>query len=509
MAESNRVQLSYLDELTFNTVPTVTASNPLREIGQFTQDALVTAANSGQSDQINSSRMIDDLIRTLQNGGGSVGFEFEYPTDGTFLSDMLSGAFYAPWTNSYNKFNNGTADSIITDVAVTTNVITVDATSAVVSSAGYIPNMSAVAVGHLLRMTGFTNAANNQRPRVTAVAAGAITCAAAGFVAEPVPPATARLKVVGFQGVSGDLVAGIGPTRLTSTALDFTTLGLSVGSFVSIGGPTAAERYNTVACNGFARISAITATQLTFDQVPVGWAADTGVAKTITVYLPDRLRNGQARRSFTVQKAWLDVLQYSRFPGFVLNDLSLEFVAEQKVSGSATFVGCPEIKNVTASLGTPVVAPILDVMTATANVARLWEAGAPLPAGMLIRTGSLKTTNNLIGITEWGSEGNADIIAGRFEPTMSLGFKFATKAMYERFLTNTPSSLWWRSFSNSPLPGLLNGGVWQMPRVKYGSGQIQTPGPNQMVMANFEATGLLDPVTNAALIFDRFSEYSA
>lgn len=507
MAESNRVQLGYADELTFNTVPTITAVNPLREIA-FTSDALVTSANATQSDQINSSRMLDDLIRLMQNGGGQVGFELEYPTDGTFLSDFMSSAFSAPWSNSYNKFNNGAADSIITDVAVTTNIITVDSIASVASSAPFIPNMSGVAVGHLIRMTGFGQAANNQRPRVTAVAAGAITCAAAGFVAEASPPGTARLKVVGFQGAAGDLVAGVGPNRLTSTVLDFTTLGLAVGSFVKIGGPVAVEQFTTTACNGFARIRGISANQLLFDQVPVGWAADTGADKTITVYLPDRLRAGQTRRSFTVQKSWLDILQYSRFPGLVVNEMSKEFVAEQKVNGSFSLMGCPEITGVTNSLGTPVAGPISDVLTASANVARFWENNAPLPQGMLARGLSLRTTNNLIGVSEVGGGGYAQIILGRFVPTLDIRLKLQDKTIYERALQNLPSSIWWRVFSASPISGLLNGGIYQMPRLKYGAPSVPTGGQSQIVEMSVQATGLIDSVTGTSLCFDRFSEYA-
>jgi hypothetical protein len=508
MAESNRVQNSYLDEPTFGVAPTVTAANPLREV-PFTSDSLVSSANVTQSDQINSTRMLDDSIRLMQNGGGQIGFEMEYPTDGTFLSDMMSSALAAPWTNSYTRFNNGVADSIITEVAVTTNVITVDSTAAVVSAGPHLPNISAVAVGHLIRMTGFGQAANNQRPRVTAVAAGAITCAGAGFVAEAAPPGTARIKVVGFQGVAGDLVAGVGPNRLTSTALDFTTLGLAPGGFLKIGGPIASEGYVTTACNGFVRISAISPNQLLLDQVPPGWAADTGAGRTITVYLPDRLRAGQSRRSFFFQKAWLDILQYSRFPGLVVNEMTQEFVAEQKVAGSFSLMGLPEITGVTTSLGAPVAAPISDVLTASANVARFWENNGPLPAGMLARGLSLRTTNNLIGVSEHGNGGYAQIILGRFVPTLDIRVKFQDKSLYERALQNLPSSIWWRIFSASPISGLLNGGVYQMPRLKFGPPSTPTGGQSQIVEMSVQATGLLDPLTGTSLCFDRFSEYAA
>jgi hypothetical protein len=494
MAESNRVRLAYLDELTAGVVPSVTATNPLREIG-FTSDALTTTAQSVVSETIRSDRMVEDLIRVMSSGGGSVGFELEFPTDRHYLSDFMSGAFYSPWFNTFNKFNNGTADSIITDVANTTNVITVDSTAATTVSA-------AIAIGHLVRNTGFTQAANNGRFRCSAATATTATFAGAGFALEASVAATARMKVVGFQGVAGDLVAAVGPNRLTSTALDFTALGLAVGSFVKIGGPIAGEQFTTAANNGWARISAIAPTALTFDIVPPSWSADTGVGRTISVYIPDRLRNGTTRRTFVLLKDWLDVLQYSQFPGIHVGEMSLDFVSGQIVKGAFTMNGFTEVPGVAAPLGTPTPSPLVDVLSAAANVARPWENGSAMPTDQLCRSLRFRVNNGLQGQSEIGNAGYAGFVAGQFTPTVDLELKFLNKGIYERFLANTPSSLFWRSFAQG------QGLVLQLPRMKYGSGGIPTPGPNQAVYFNCSATGLVDPITGAAAIIDRFPEFA-
>jgi hypothetical protein len=106
--------------------------------------------------------------------------------------------------------------------------------------------------------------------------------AGAGTVNEPAPPAGARLKVIGCQGVAADIAAVIAPAnRLTSTTLNWTTLGLAVGMWVKIGGTAAGTKFATATNNGWARISAITSTYIEFDSVPTGWVADAGTDGTI------------------------------------------------------------------------------------------------------------------------------------------------------------------------------------------------------------------------------------
>src|SRR6185295_9915476 len=88
---------------------------------------------------------------------------------------------------------------------------------------------------------GFTNAANNQLFRVASSSATTIVGTALSLTAETAPPGTAKLKVVGFQGAAADLVAT--STGLTSTLLNFTTLGLSVGRWIKIGGTATADKF--------------------------------------------------------------------------------------------------------------------------------------------------------------------------------------------------------------------------------------------------------------------------
>jgi hypothetical protein len=98
--------------------------------------------------------MLGDPIKVMQASTGSVNGEMSYPDDGSPLSEFLRSSFYNVWVNTPTFDNDGVADSVITDAGTTANTYAV-------ASGG-----TAAVVGHLVRASGFTNAANNQVFRV-------------------------------------------------------------------------------------------------------------------------------------------------------------------------------------------------------------------------------------------------------------------------------------------------------------------------------------------------------
>src|SRR6185369_10204563 len=141
--------------------------------------------------------------------------------------------------------------------------------------------------------SGFATPANNGLFVVSSSGSTTVVFPASSFTAEASPPAAANIRVVGFQGASADLVAdATSGNHLTSTALDFTTLGILPGMWAKIGGASAAFQLATAADNDFVRILSAVAHSLTLDRVPVGWGADSGTGKTLQVFLGDFLTNG-------------------------------------------------------------------------------------------------------------------------------------------------------------------------------------------------------------------------
>lgn len=497
MSDTNRVRLAYIEEASgsIGVVPTPTVANPMKAI-RFINDSLMADVTATESDEIRADRMTGDLIRALESGKGDLGIELQFPVVRAFLYDFMGGAFLNQWFTTFEAFNNGTADSVVTDVVTGTNVITVTSTAAGANSA-------AVAVGHLLRTSAFTSAANNALNRVSAVTGTTVTCAGATFATEAVPPATARLKVVGFRGASADLVAAVAPNRLTSTVLDFTTLGLAVGSYYKIGGATVAEQFATTANNGWVRISAIAANTITFDVVPTGWGADTGTAKTITVFIPDTLKNGTTRRSFTIEKQWMDLTtEFARYRGFIPGDMMLTFQAGQKVTGKLGWLGIAEDFNIVSTLGAATAAPTVDIMSSTWNVARITVDGVTLPAGNFVQKVDVNITNNMRGIPEIGNPYFADVGIGRFNCNINLSVYFKDSTLYNRFKNNGNVALAWRAFANGQAL------MFQAPRVKFPSGNRNTGGANQDANVEVACTTIADPVTGAEFMIDRFEEFA-
>lgn len=232
MSTTNRVRLSSVREVTEGVTPT----SPRMRLERRTSEGLTAAPRFVDSQELRADRMIPDSIETLlPSGGGPTNFEFSYPEANSPFADDLASMLYNDWTNTPTFFNDGVADSVITDAGTTTDTFTV-------ASGG-----TAVVAGMLVKAEGFTNAANNQVFRATSSTGTTIVGTGLALTAEAAPPATAKLKVVGFQGAAGDLV--LTTSGMTSTLLNFTTLGLTVGRWLKIGGTAAASRYTATSAN--------------------------------------------------------------------------------------------------------------------------------------------------------------------------------------------------------------------------------------------------------------------
>ena len=122
-------------------------------------------------------------------------------------------------------------------------------------------------VGDLLFLAGNNDAGNDGLKSVSAVTNNLVTTTE-NLVTDATPASTAVMSTVGFEGLAGDidvLVSGGFPT-LTSSSLDFTTLGLSPGEWIHLGGDVATTAFSTAANNGFARVRSIAAGVLTLDK---------------------------------------------------------------------------------------------------------------------------------------------------------------------------------------------------------------------------------------------------
>lgn len=486
MTQSNRVQLAYVRETTPGTTPTT----PRMRNARYTGESMFYRPLYNQSEEIRADRMSDDPTQIMFESGGGANMEFSYPKDDTWLSDVLRSLFYGLWSNAPQFDNDGTADSVITDAGTTANTY-------VVTSGG-----AAVKLGHLVRATGFTNSANNQIFRVASSTATTIVGTSLGLVAETAPPGTARLKVVGFAGASGDITATA--TGLGSTLLDFTTLGLVVGQWIKIGGTAAGDKFATAVLNDWMRITAITTTALTLDNRPAGWTTDTGTSKTIKVWFGDQIKNGTTQTALSIERGFLgqQTPTYIVNTGMTAGQGEIRLQNRAKVSISVTFTGMGGSQNTTTLDASPDAVTTNAVMSAHVNVGRLAEGGSAIASPNYGRSISIQINNNLRTIEDVSANAPVGINDGECSVTGTLETYFGSNTTLAKFFAGTVTSF------NARIQKDSQAVVFQLPRVTLsGGGNPNAQAKNQDVMAAFEFTASKDSATSAQIIADRLEYY--
>lgn len=260
------------------------------------------------------------------------------------LTRLLQGFFYAlaiekPATQPLNG----------TQIALTG--VTATQFQAATGLAGFL-------VGSLMNAKGFINSANNGLMHVTVVAAGALTVDTA-LTAET-PPAAAQLETCGFRCASGDIaLTVVGNTVvLTSTVLDFTTLGLSLGEWIYVGGDAVANQFATAADTGYCRIASIATHSLVFDQVTFVPAADAGTGKLIDLYFGKLINNATTAANIVRTTYQLERTlgndgtgtQVEYIIGAVPDSFTLNMPDASKIACDLAFVGL-SVQNFTGATG--------------------------------------------------------------------------------------------------------------------------------------------------------------
>lgn len=482
MTDSNLVRVAAEKETTLNTTP----PNPRLRTVRDTGEGLTWTPTFFSSNERRSDRMRPDGTKMNEEVGGTLSFEQFYPAALSAQSAFIESAMLNRWTETPSRDNDGLADSRITDVATTGG-----GTVTVITG-------STFAIGHLVQQSGFTAAANNGVFRVTTGGATSYACSGASMATEAAPPGTARCKVVGIEGVSGDIVAT--STGFTSTTINFVTSGIIVGQWLKIGGTAAGQRYDTAANNGWARVVAVAANAITLDNRPAGWTADTGTGKTIRIFFGDVIRNGTTLVSTTVERGFLGQTTptYIRHTGMCVDQMSVEMVTEAGITGQFTFMGMAGSQSTSLlSSATYAAAPTGTVMTSNVSVGEVRIGGAASAAPNQLRRITLDLANNLRRQTAVGTVGAVGIGIGSCDVTGMIETYFGSNALLATAMADTVSSLFSRAGS---------GGQWlvqSLPRIKFTSANANASGVDQDVFLSMNYEASLDTLTNCHVQFDR------
>lgn len=281
---------------------------------------------------------------------------------------------------------------------------------------------------------------------------------------------------------TGSITAGAAPTGSS----DFTTL--KKGQWIKVNAPANANDGKIV------RISTATAPTTTVITLDANTPLTAGGPIAGSSVAAARLTNGTTQQSFSIEKQFNDIVQFLTYRGMTPNKMSLNFSAASLTDGSFEFMGKDlQQGGVTKLPGTAVSSYSFDIQNAVRGVGQLWENGAPLTS-TFVKSITLAVSNNLRAQKAVANFGAVGIGSGDFEVSGTMEVYFADATIFNRFLSDTYTSLILGSQDLSS--GLGNGYVFSLPRVLLMNAKIVAQGENQDVMVSFDYAAFSDD-TNA------------
>lgn len=418
---SNGTGLAIAEEVigTPGTLPGTPVWIPLEPntYGDFGGQTKLTPRNPITSSRQRKKGVVTDL-------DASASFNSDFVTES--LSRMFQGFLFADW-----RYKDTDA---VTDVDATNGY-------SVASGGGdYV-------AGDLVFAEGFGIAANNGLKTVSA--STSTTVAVGGSTDEASAPADAKITRVGVEAGSGDVVmtASGGVATMTSTTLDFTTLGLIPGEWIWVGGDSAGTKFATAACNGLYRIESIAAHAIVFDRTPAAATADAGTSKTIRIFIGHVLKNEsdpslQKLRTYTLERQ-LTTSQFEYVEGAAANTLAINVKKSDKITFDLSFVGLTTERAGAAKSGTRETLPTQNAFNASTSFTRLRFNDDTTGASLASYVDELKLTidNGIDPVKAVSALGGIDINYGDFMVSGTMNAFFTSTDAVDAVLDNDDCSI--------------------------------------------------------------------
>jgi hypothetical protein len=390
----------------------------------------------------------------------------------TNLQPLMQGAFFADFRRK--------GEELVTAVDVD---ITNPDEYEVAQTAGFL-------VGSLIQGQNFTNAANNAVNVVTVVTTDVSVEVADGvLVAEPSPPATAQIVVVGHQfdvsTVDVDQTSQPFPRLVrASGVVDWTTLGLIPGEPIFIGGDGANEDFVGANNNGFARVRQVGVDFIELDKTAATMTDETGTGLTIRLFFGRVLKNEVGtlikRRTWQLERtlgapddALPSQIQAQYIEGGVIDTAVINIPLSDKITvdmgflaGNETFVDGPTALK-TGNRPTLVDADAFNTSSDFSRI-KLGLVSASdanvTPLFAFVTELTVNVSNNLTANKAVGVLGAFDITAGNFQVSASMTAYFALVSAIQSVQANSDVTLDWAVavanagiFLDIPLVSLADG----------------------------------------------------
>lgn len=483
IATTNQVAVRIIEEATFGTTPSTPALKGLR----FTSEGLLANKETAVSEVIRLDRQRDFLAEVQASAEGDLGLE---PAFGDELDLILRGILQSEFdiVNLGSLRTHG-AESIECTApgASDTHGGTLDFASSIITTG--------ILVGETIDLAG--TATQDGRYRVKSIASDGLSCTVEADDGDA-PLATEAGS--GDETITNTTV-GVDVTAATRTLARDDTVnweddGFKVGAWIRLAGMVASSGAN----NGIYKIESMTTTSLVVETGYGNQASlvdETGPGSE-QVY-QKKIKNGATARSYTVEKEFIDVVQYEVFKGMRMASLALNVETGSIVNATLSFSGRgdvdmdPDRSNLSTTGASEVDPDTTLQLNATSNVGNLFEGGSALATAI----GAIAITieNNLRMVNVVGDKFPQDVNAGFVDVTGTLTAFFENKALFDKFIDHTQSSL---SFSLTDGDG--NVVVVDLPRIYYGTGSPTTPGGNEEVDLAMEFTAIREQVTGGVTI---------
>lgn len=385
-----------------------------------------------------------------------------------------------------------------------------------VTSTGYtVAALGDLTAGLLIYARGFNTAANNGLKPVAASSTGTET-KAAGLTAEASPPANAIFEVAGVQGAAGDIQLDASG-NLTSTVLDFTTLGLIPGQQIHVGDPTSGAlfAFTNAVYTGRAYVSSVTAHKITlmFRSWVVG-ALTTDASQTIRILFTRAIRNVPLTDADYLKAPTLSAelsepgagiafaTDYTDATGLGLDSAEIDIPVEGKVTVTLGFVGMTmsDPGSVQATGAAAALAPLRASLFSTASKLKARLLKKSDESSLSVDVNGLKLTlkNNITPMKELGVSGAANLIYGAYMPTMTTEVYVIDNGITRAANANTDAVL------ECQLKNADGGFGLFFPLVKLRKPQKAYAAHTAVMLSN-DIAGVRDPATGLLQVLSEFA----
>jgi hypothetical protein len=201
-------------------------------------------------------------------------------------------------------------------------------------------------------------------------------------------------------------------------------------------------------------------------------------------WVGDVLKAGSVRKSFTLERNFEDIGEFLRYRGAQVDTLQLSMNTGAVVGLTFGFwakaMDVAQAIIVGATYPDPPTTPTMDAISGS-----ITEGGAPIAVATEV---TLNLSNNLNPRFVIGSAESLEPSIGRSNLTGTMSAYFESSVLYQKFLSNTDSSL------EVVCSDGTNSFTFLIPKLKYTGGDVPVSGEGP-VSIQMPFQGILDPVT--------------